>query len=157
VNGNSPAAAAARRPPICSFYLTVLGIFWFFFGFFSLLCLIQKHRVTTGSSNPLDREFHRHKFLLLLPAQEVKEMWKITVTHTQRRLRSSVGPESVGAGMLCPTCRRRVLTFTVRQAAELLGADEQAVLGLAQNGRLHCIPLATGSFLICRDSLFLTS
>ena len=54
----------------------------------------------------------------------------------------------------CAACGRDVVAVTPGEAGLLLQTGHEALEGLVDSGRIHAIPTASGSSLICRDSIF---
>lgn len=79
----------------------------------------------------------------------MKETRRITITTTRRLY---LRPLFVWAP--CPVCRREVETLAQAQAAEVLEISPPMLDGLLVTGRVHAIPMVSGSVRICRNSLF---
>lgn len=54
----------------------------------------------------------------------------------------------------CPVCEREVETLTIAQAVEALEISGQMFDGLIAGGLVHAIRTVSGSFRVCKDSLF---
>jgi hypothetical protein len=83
--------------------------------------------------------------------------WKVRITRIRRRLGSVQASETAGVLVFCPECRNRVQALTIRQAADLMGIGHEAIQELVHAGQAHTIPLISGGYLICQDSLFPTT
>jgi hypothetical protein len=77
----------------------------------------------------------------------MKEIRRLTIT-TTRRLRSSV------LRATCPVCACEVTALSPREAAAVLAVDDLQLDVLLSAGRIHAIPLVSGGWRICRESLF---
>ncbi|MFN7947993.1 MAG: hypothetical protein U0Z53_21770 [Blastocatellia bacterium] len=77
----------------------------------------------------------------------MREIRRITIT-TTRRLRASV------IRAVCPVCACEVTTLSAREAAVALEVDSGQLAGLMAAGRIHAIPLVSGGWRVCLDSLF---
>ncbi len=77
---------------------------------------------------------------------------KKTLTITTMRRRSVRLPGGLMAR--CPVCERVRETISRAQAGEVLEVDESALERLIAEGRVHAIGTVSGSFRICKDSLF---
>jgi len=53
----------------------------------------------------------------------------------------------------CEFCGVQIMHFSISQATALLGLSETAIFRLAQSGEVHSLENATGSLLICSNSL----
>lgn len=81
----------------------------------------------------------------------MKQTQRIKITTTQRRI-LRVQPTRLCAP--CPICGREVETLAQSQAAEVLEVSRQTLGDLMAAGLIHAIPLVSGGWRICRDSLF---
>jgi hypothetical protein len=79
----------------------------------------------------------------------MKERRRITITTTRRlRLHSSAIKAT------CPVCGCEVTALSTHEAAAVLEVDDGQFNILVAVGRIHTIPLVSGGWRICRDSLF---
>ena len=78
-------------------------------------------------------------------------MRRMKITKVQRQ---SVRVQSLLVRAHCPACEREVETLTRTQTAEVLEVNDHTLTRLIAAGQVHAIRTVSGSFRVCKDSLF---